>query len=117
MKYILNIGLDGNIYGKVVEQLNNLRGANWFQDYHITEQEGVYNDIPEQTAVITLDSKAHYTSILILVKKLCKSLKQECIAIQMIDKNNLDFGTLVYNDDYLGKQQTFNKKYFINKHK
>ncbi len=117
MKYILNIGLDGNIYGKVVEQLNNLRGANWFQDYHITEQLGEYNNIPEQTAVITLDSKANYTSMLILVKKLCKSLKQECIPIQMIDKNNMGFGTLVYNDNYNGKQQTFNKKYFINKHK
>ena len=89
MKYILNIGLDGNIYGKVIEQLNNLRGANWFQNYHITEQMGEYNGIPEQTAVITLESKANYTSILILVKKLCKSLKQECIPVQMIDKNNM----------------------------
>ena len=117
MKYIINIGLEGNIYGKVIEQLNNLRGANWFQNYHITEQIGEYNGIPEQTAVITLDSKSHYTSMLILVKKLCKSLKQECIHVQMIDKNNLGFGTLVYNDNYNGKQQTFNKKYFINKHK
>ena len=117
MKYIINIGLDGNIYGKVVEQLNNLRGANWFNDYHITEQMGIYNDTPEQTAVITLDSKANYTSMLILVKKLCKSLKQECIPIQMVDKNNLGFGTLVYNDNYLGKQQIFNKDYFITKHK
>ncbi len=47
MKYIINIGLDGNIYGKVIEQLNNLRGANWFKDYHITEQMGEYNNIPE----------------------------------------------------------------------
>lgn len=117
MKYIINIGLEGNIYGKVIEQLNNLRGANWFQNYHITEQIGEYNGIPEETAVITLDSKANYTSMLILVKKLCKSLKQECIPIQMTDKNNMGFGTLVYNDDYFGKKQTFNKKYFINKHK
>lgn len=117
MKYILNIGLDGNIYGKVVEQLNNLRGANWFNDYHITEQLGIYNNIPEQTAVISLDSDADYTSTLILVKKLCTSLNQDCIAIQMIDKNNFGFGALVYNDNFKGKKQTFNKDYFINKHK
>ena len=117
MKYILNIGLDGNIYGKVIEQLNNLRGANWFNDYHITEQEGIYNNIPEQTAVITLDSSAHYTSTLILVKKLCKSLKQECIPFALTDKYNNMFGTLVYNDDYIGKQQNFNRDYFISKHK
>ena len=115
MKYILNIGLDGNIYGDVITQLNNLRGK-WFDNYHITEQMGEYNGIPEQTAVISLDSKANYTSMLILVKKLCKSLNQECIPIQMIDKNNLGFGTLIYNDNYFGKQHTFNKDYFITKH-
>ena len=117
MKYIINIGLEGDIYGKVIEQLNNLKGANWFNDYHITEQEGIYNNIPEQTAVISLDSEADYTSTLILVKKLCISLNQECIPIQMIDKNNFGFGTLVYNDNYKGKKQTFNKDYFISKHK
>ena len=26
MKYIINIGLEGNIYGDVITQLNNLRG-------------------------------------------------------------------------------------------
>ena len=117
MKYILNIGLEGDIYGEVVTQLNNLRGANWFEDYHITEQIGEYIGIPENTAVITLDSEANYTSMLILVKKLCTSLEQECIPIQMIDKNNMGFGTLIYNDNYKGKKQTFNKNYFISKHK
>ena len=117
MKYIINIGLDGDIYGKVIEQLNNLRGANWFNDYHITEQLGEYNGIAEQTAVITLDSEADYTSTFILVKKLCASLNQECIPIQMIDENNFGFGTLVYNDNFKGKKQTFNKDYFIAKHK
>lgn len=116
MKYIINIGLEGNIYGDVITQLNNLRGAKWFDNYHITEQMGQYNGIPEQTAVISLDSDANYTSMLILVKKLCKSLSQECIPIQMIDKNNMGFGTLVYNDNYKGKKQTFNKNYFMTKH-
>jgi len=116
MKYILNIGLDGNIYGDVITQLNNLRGANWFENYHITEQMGEYNGVPEQTAVITLDSKAHYSSIEIMTKKLCKSLKQECIPFAIIDRHNNIFGSLIYNNDYLGKQQTFNKNYFITKH-
>lgn len=117
MKYILNIGLDGNIYGKVIEQLNNLRSANWFNNYHITEQIGEYNGIPEQTAVITLDSSAHYSSIEIMTKKLCKSLNQECIPFALTDKYNNMFGTLVYNDNYTGKQQNFNRNYFISKHK
>ena len=117
MKYIINIGLEGNIYSKVVEQLNNLRGANWFDNYHITEQLGEYNGVPEQTAVITLDSDAHYSSIEIMTKKLCKSLKQECIPFALTDKYNNMFGTLVYNDNYTGKQQNFNRNYFITKHK
>ena len=116
MKYIINIGLEGNIYGKVVEQLNNLRGANWFDNYHITEQKGEYNGVPEQTAVITIDSKAHYSSIEIMTKKLCKTLKQECIPFALTDKYNNMFGSLVYNDNYTGKQQNFNRNYFISKH-
>jgi len=115
MKYILNIGLDGNIYGEVITQLNNLRGK-WFDNYHITEKMGEYNGIPEQTAVITLDSKAHYSSIEIMTKKLCKSLKQECIPFAIIDRHNNIFGSLIYNNDYLGKQQNFNRNYFITKH-
>jgi len=115
MKYILNIGLDGNIYGEVITQLNNLRGK-WFDNYHITEQMGEYNGAPEQTAVITLDSKAHYSSIEIMTKKLCKSLKQECIPFAIIDRHNNIFGSLIYNNDYLGKQQNFNRNYFITKH-
>jgi hypothetical protein len=115
MKYILNIGLEGDIYGEVITQLNNLRGK-WFDNYHITEQMGEYNGTPEQTAVITLDSKAHYSSIEIMTKKLCKSLKQECISFAIIDKHDNMFGSLIYNNDYLGKQQTFNRNYFITKH-
>ena len=116
MKYIINIGLEGNIYSKVIEQLNNLRGR-WFDNYHITEQLGEYNGVPEQTAVITLDSKAHYSSIEIMTKKLCKSLKQECIPFALTDKCDNMFGTLVYNENYLGKKQNFNRNYFITKHK
>ena len=114
MKYIINIGLNGNIYGEVITQLNNLRGK-WFDNYHITEQMGEYNGIAENTAVITLDSKAHYSSIEIMTKKLCKSLKQECIPFAIVDKHNNVFGSLVYNNDYLGKQQNFNRNYFITK--
>mgnify|MGYP003143235749 CR=1 FL=1 len=115
MKYILNIGLDGNIYGEVVTQLNNLR-SRWFDNYHITEQMGEYNGVPEQTAVITLDSEAHYSSIEIMIKKLCKSLKQECIPFALTDKHGNMFGSLVYNDNYIGKKQNFNRNYFITKH-
>jgi hypothetical protein len=115
MKYILNIGLEGDIYGEVITQLNNLRGK-WFDNYHVTEKTGEYNGAPEQTAVITLDSKAHYSSIEIMTKKLCKSLKQECIPFAIVDKYNNIFGSLIYNNDYLGKQQNFNRNYFITKH-
>ena len=38
-----------------------------------------------------------------MTKKLCKSLKQECIPFAIIDKHNNMFGSLVYNDNYLGK--------------
>ncbi len=116
MKYIINIGLEGNIYGEVVTQLNNLRGR-WFDNYHITEQEGEYKGVSEQTAVITLNSKSHYSSIEIMTKKLCKSLKQECIPFALTDKYDNMFGTLVYNDNYTGKKQNFNRNYFITKHK
>ena len=51
-----------------------------------------------------------------MTKKLCKSLKQECIPFAIIDRHNNIFGSLIYNDDYLGKQQNFNRNYFITKH-
>ncbi len=122
MKYTLNIGLIGTNYSKVVEQVNNARGT-YYDNYHMTEQLGSYDDQPEPTAVITFDTKADLVSIVGLVRKWNAALNQECIALEMTASEVLStrypqtvdssFGVLVYHSNYRGKQIQFDSKYFL----
>ena len=122
MKYTLNIGLNGTSYSKVVEELNNARNY-YFNDYHIVEKMGSYNNIPEPTAVISFDTGADLVSIVGLVRKWCASLSQTCIALEMTASEvletrypqtvNSSFGVLVYHSNYRGKQIQFDSKYFL----
>tara|TARA_R110000765_G_scaffold350824_1_gene440830 strand:+ start:145 stop:516 length:372 start_codon:yes stop_codon:yes gene_type:complete len=122
MKYTLNIGLIGTNYSKVVEQVNNARGT-YFDNYHIKEMAGHYEDQPEPTAVISFDTKADIVSIVALVRKWNAALNQTCIALEMTASEvletrypqtvNSSFGVLVYLDSYVGKQIQFDSKYFL----
>ena len=122
MKYTLNIGLIGTNYSKVVEAVNNARGT-YYDDYHMIEQMGYYDDQPEPTAVITFDTKADLVSIVGLVRKWCANLKQTCIALEMTATEVLEtsypqtvdssFGVLVYHSNHRGKEIPFNSKYFL----
>ena len=111
MKYTLNIGLNNTSYSKVVEELNNARNY-YFDNYHIVEKLGSYNNIPEPTAVITFDSFANITSIVPLIKKFCINLDQICIAIKLDDNKNT-FGILIYNPNFKGNKSTFDSDYFL----
>ena len=122
MKYTLNIGLNNTTYSKVVEAVNNARGI-YFDDYHIKEMLGSYEDQPEPTAVISFDTGADLVSIVGLVRKWCASLSQTCIALEMTASEvletrypqtvNSSFGVLVYHSNYRGKQIQFDSKYFL----
>jgi|TARA_R110000765_G_C18950594_1_gene608488 hypothetical protein len=122
MKYTLNIGLHGTNYSKVVEAVNNARGT-YFDDYHMIEQLGEYEDQPEPTAVITFETKADLISMVGLVKKWCANLNQTCIALEMTASEILftrypqtvdsSFGVLIYHSNYRGKQLPFDSKYFL----
>ena len=112
IQYKINIGLAGNIYGKVIETLNNYR-QHLILNYNITTAMGEYLGRPEQTAVITITSDKGYNHIHNVVKKLCIDLKQECIPLQL----NGTGGELIYNENFTGKKYLFDSKYFIADHK
>ena len=122
MKYTLNIGLNNTSYSKVVEAVNNARGT-YYDDYHMIEMLGSYDDQPEPTAVITFETKADLVSIVGLVKKWCANLNQECIALEMTASEILftrypqtvdsSFGILIYHSNYRGKQLPFNSDFFL----
>jgi hypothetical protein len=122
MKYTLNIGLIGTNYSKVVEQVNNARGT-YFDNYHIKEMSGTYEDQPEPTAVVSFDTKADIVSIVALVRKWNAALNQTCIALEMTASEvleteypqtvNSSFGVLVYHSNHRGNQIQFDSKYFL----
>ena len=111
MKYILNIGINGTNYSKIIEQLNNARGY-YFEDYHSVIKAGTYKDMNEPTAVVTFDTEAHYTSIIILLEEWCTTLTQECIALNI--SNDLQSSNhIVHNKDYKGERVRFDSNYFL----
>lgn len=122
MKYTLNIGLNNTNYSKVLEAVNNARGT-YYDDYHMIEMLGSYDDQPEPTAVITFDTKADLVSIVALVEKWCANLNQECIALEMTATEILftrypqtvdsSFRILIYHSNYRGKQLPFNSDFFL----
>jgi len=111
MKYILNIGVNNTSYSKIIEQLNNAR-TYYFEDYHSIIKIGTYKGASEPTAVITFETSAHYTSILILIEKWCTTLAQECISLNISDGLQSS-NHMIYNKDYKGLKQSFNIKYFL----
>ena len=111
MKYILNIGINNTNYSKIIEQLNNARNY-YFDDYHSVIKMGTYKNISEPTAVITFDTEADYTSILLLLESWCTTLTQECIALN-ISNDYQSSNHIVYNKSYKGEKMRFNIKYFL----
>ena len=122
MKYTFNIGLHGTNYSKVVEQVNNARGT-YFDDYHMKQMDGEYDGMPEPTAVIELDTKADLVSMIGLTRKWLKALNQTCIALEITASEimftrypqtvNSSFGVIIYEENYIGKQISFDSKYFL----
>ena len=122
MKYTFNIGLHGTNYSKVIEQVNNARGT-YFNDYHAKEMLGEYENEPEPTAVITLDTEADLVSMIGLTRQWLNRLNQTCIALEITASEimftrypqtvNSSFGVLIYAEDYRGREIKFDSKYFL----
>ena len=113
MKYTINIGLHNNNFSNAVMHINNAKQSGYFDNYHIREMDGIYNGVEEPTIVLTFDTKADVTSIVPLLEKWCKQMKQVCVAMQMKDKDSNTFGALIYDRDFRGHKSPFDTKYFL----
>ena len=109
----INIGLNNNPYD--LEQLTTLfNNTKEFKHIIFEVQEGTYNLKKEFTFIVEGETKQTSEQIESFISNLCTLLKQECISFSLdISKDNKQVNKLIYNKNYNGLKQEFNKNYFL----
>ena len=112
--YKINIGTEGTNYSKVIDAINQ-KYNRYYSDYHVKNGIGEYNGQKEETIILTIKTNAHVTSIFKMLQYWCGLLNQECIsyAVWSPTINDILIGDLVYNIDYKGVKQYFDRDYFL----
>lgn len=109
----INIGLNNNPYD--LERLTTLfNNTKEFKHIIFEVQEGVYNLKKEFTFIVEGETEQTPEQIKSFISNLCTLLKQECISFSLdISKDNKQVNKLIYNKNYNGLKQKFNKNYFL----
>ena len=109
----INIGLNNNPYN--LEQLTKLfNNTKEFKHIIFEVQEGIYNLKKEFTFIVEGETKQTSEQIESFISNLCTLLNQDCIAFSLdISKDNKQINKLIYNKNYIGLKEEFNKEYFL----
>lgn len=113
----INIGLNNNpLNAEQIKQMfykNNI-----FEFILFDETKGEYNNNYEPTIIIEGETKQTAEQIETYIFILCTLLTQECIPFTLTNllnysKDKRQVSKLVYNKNYNGLKQEFNKDYFL----
>lgn len=111
----INIGLDNNPLN--VEQLKQMFYKNNLFEFILFEQrQGEYKNNYEPTLIIEGETKQTPEQVEAYIFLLCTLLTQDCIPYTFADllsKDKKQINKLIYNKNYNGLKQKFDKNYFL----
>jgi len=111
----INIGLNNNPLN--AEEIKQMFYKNSLFEFVLFEQrKGEFKNNYEPTLLIEGETKQTPEQIQTYIFILCTLLTQECIPFTFEDlssKDNKQVSKLVYNKNYKGLKQEFNKDYFL----
>ena len=111
----INIGLNNNPLN--AEQIKQMFYKNNLFEFVLFEQrEGEYINNYEPTLIIEGETKQTIEQIETYIFILCTLLNQDCIPFtftNLLNKDNNQVNKLVYNKNFDGLKQEFNKDYFL----
>ena len=111
----INIGLNNNPLN--AEQIKQMFYKNNLFEFILFEQrKGEYKNNYEPTLIIEGETKQTAEQIQSYIFVLCTLLKQDCIPFSFTDllsDDNKQINRLIYNKNYNGLKQEFDKNYFL----
>ena len=111
----INIGLNNNPLN--AEQIKQMFYKNNLFEFILFEvAKGEYKNNYENTLIIEGETKQTAEQIQSFIFILCTLLKQDCIPFtfaELLSKDKKQVNKLIYNKNYNGLKQQFNKNYFL----